>query len=95
MQYRYFYTRFPLRVHLSNSAGGTDPTAPLRIGEMIVRKPFPSMLACFWGDLEMKLYRASYFERFSNVDVSAQHDWMSFNPWDRRQRDTRAQRRRA
>jgi acetoacetyl-CoA synthetase len=117
-QYRYFYTNFPRRVHLSNSAGGTDtatslvaadPCAPLRVGEMqvqalgidvdvldpetgasikasgqpgemVVRKAFPSMPACFWGDEDGALYRASYFERFENVDVWAQHDWISFNP---------------
>jgi acetoacetyl-CoA synthetase len=117
-QYRYFYTHFPPRVHLSNSAGSTDtatsviaadPTSPLHVGEMqtqalgidvdvadpesgasmrdsgmqgemIVRKAFPSMPACFWGDTNNKLYRASYFERFANIDVWAQHDWMSFNP---------------
>lgn len=117
-QYRYFYTHFPPRVHLSNSAGGTDtatsliaadPAGPLRVGEMqiralgidvdvadpetgasirasgqpgemIVRKPFPSMPACFWGDADGALYRSSYFERFSSVDVWAQHDWLSFNP---------------
>jgi acetoacetyl-CoA synthetase len=36
-------------------------------GEMVVRNPFLSMPACFWGDSENKLYRASYFERFDNV----------------------------
>src|SRR2546421_1429191 len=44
-QYRYFYMHFPARVHLSNSAGGTDtatsliaadPAGPLRVGEMQV-----------------------------------------------------------
>ena len=118
-QYRYFYTHFPTRVHLSNSAGGTDtatslvaadPAGPLRIGEMqvpalgiavdvadpssgasivstgapgemVVRATFPSMPACFWGDdAARSLYRASYFERFADVDVWAQHDWMSVNP---------------
>jgi acetoacetyl-CoA synthetase len=32
------------------------------------------------GDPDTKLYRESYFERFSHVDVWAQHDWMCFNP---------------
>ncbi|KAK3639558.1 hypothetical protein LTR56_012343 [Elasticomyces elasticus] len=49
-------------------------------GEMIVRKPFPSMPCYFWGDEGNKKYRESYFERFSNIDVWAQHDWMSCNP---------------
>ena len=117
-QYRWFYRSFPRRVHLANSAGGTDtatslisadPCGPLRIGEMqvqalgmdidvadpesgaslresgmpgemIVRKPFPSMPAFFWGDEGGRIYRAAYFERFADVDVWAQHDWMSFNP---------------
>jgi acetoacetyl-CoA synthetase len=49
---------------------------------MVVRKPFPSMPACFWGDDGGKLYRASYFDRFADVglDVWAQHDWISFSP---------------
>lgn len=51
-------------------------------GEMVVRKAFPSMPACFWGDEDGRLYRSSYFERFASVgvDVWAQHDWLSFNP---------------
>ena len=49
-------------------------------GELIVRKPFPSMPCFFWGDEGNKRYRESYFERFDNVDVWAQHDWMSMNP---------------
>ncbi|KAK3715184.1 hypothetical protein LTR37_007394 [Vermiconidia calcicola] len=51
-------------------------------GEMIVRKPFPSMPCFFWGDEGNKRYRESYFERFAEVglDVWAQHDWMSCNP---------------
>lgn len=49
-------------------------------GEMIVRQPFPSMPCFFWGDKENKKYRESYFERFSKMDVWAQHDWLSSNP---------------
>jgi len=49
-------------------------------GEMIVRKPFPSMPCFFWGDGGGKIYKSSYFERFSNIDVWAQHDWLSWNP---------------
>lgn len=52
-------------------------------GEMVVRKAFPSMPACFWGDdSNNKLYRTSYFDRFADVglDVWAQHDWLSVNP---------------
>jgi acetoacetyl-CoA synthetase len=49
-------------------------------GELVVRKPFPSMPAFFWGDEGGKLYKASYFERFTQVDVWAQHDWVTWNP---------------
>ncbi len=49
-------------------------------GEMIVRKPFPSMPVFFWGDEGNKRYKESYFERFDNIDVWAQHDWLSRNP---------------
>lgn len=117
-QYRWFYKNFPSRVHLTNSAGGTDtatsllaidPAGPVRAGEMqipglgmatdvadpetgesirdtalpgemVVRKPFPSMPAFFWGDDGGKLYKAAYFERFDNVDIWCQHDWLSHNP---------------
>lgn len=49
-------------------------------GEMIIRKPFPSMPCFFWGDEGGKIYKSSYFERFDNIDVWAQHDWLSWNP---------------
>lgn len=49
-------------------------------GEMIIRKPFPSMPCFFWGDEGGKIYKSSYFERFGNIDVWAQHDWLSWNP---------------
>jgi acetoacetyl-CoA synthetase len=49
-------------------------------GEMIIRKPFPSMPCFFWGDTGNRKYKASYFERFDNIDVWAQHDWLSRNP---------------
>ncbi|KAK3674893.1 hypothetical protein LTR78_005237 [Recurvomyces mirabilis] len=49
-------------------------------GEMIIRKPFPSMPCFFWGDKENKKYRESYFERYTHIDVWAQHDWLSCNP---------------
>ena len=49
-------------------------------GEMIVRQPYPSMPCFFWGDERGKKYRESYFERFDNIDVWAQHDWLSCNP---------------
>ncbi|GAB7358355.1 hypothetical protein MBLNU230_g2426t1 [Neophaeotheca triangularis] len=46
-------------------------------GEMVIRKPYPSMPCFFWGDKDGSLYRSSYFERFADVDVWAQHDWLS------------------
>lgn len=52
-------------------------------GEMVIRKPFPSMPCFFWGDTpDNRKYKASYFERFSDLglDVWAQHDWLSRNP---------------
>lgn len=48
-------------------------------GELVVRKAFPSMPCYFWGDEGNKRYRESYFERFDNIDVWAQHDWLSCN----------------
>lgn len=49
-------------------------------GELVCRTPFPSMPIYFWGDEGGKKYRESYFERFENLDVWAQHDWIQFNP---------------
>ncbi|KAJ5620179.1 acetoacetate-CoA ligase [Penicillium lagena] len=49
-------------------------------GEMVVKKPFPSMPCFFWGDSNGKLYKSAYFERFENIDVWAQHDWLRKNP---------------
>ncbi|KAK5113664.1 hypothetical protein LTR62_003291 [Meristemomyces frigidus] len=63
-----------------------DPTTGASIlhsgeaGEMIIRKPFPSMPCFFWGDEGNTKYRESYFERFADIDVWAQHDWLSCNP---------------
>ncbi|KXT04662.1 hypothetical protein AC578_2121 [Pseudocercospora eumusae] len=116
-QYRWFYRSFPSRVHLCNTAGGTDtatsliaadPAGPVYAGEMqifalgmdvdvahpetgqsilesgdagemIVRRPFPSMPCFFWGDEGGAKYRESYFSRFDNIDVWAQHDWLQYN----------------
>jgi acetoacetyl-CoA synthetase len=49
-------------------------------GEMVLQKPFPSMPCFFWGDRDGKIYHAAYFERYDNLDVWAQHDWLSKNP---------------
>lgn len=50
-------------------------------GEMVVRLPFPSMPCFFWGDHDGSRYRSSYFERFDNIDVWAQHDWLQKMPF--------------
>ncbi|RJE22876.1 acetoacetyl-CoA synthase [Aspergillus sclerotialis] len=49
-------------------------------GEMVVKKPYPSMPCFFWGDSDGKLYKSAYFEHFENIDVWAQHDWLRQNP---------------
>jgi acetoacetyl-CoA synthetase len=49
-------------------------------GELICRTPFPSMPIYFWGDENGKKYHEAYFERFENLKVWAQHDWIQFNP---------------
>jgi len=36
-------------------------------GELICKKPFPSMPVKFWNDNEDKKYRSSYFEKYKNV----------------------------
>lgn len=50
-------------------------------GELVCHKPFPSMPSGFWGDPENRMYKESYFERYSDdIDVWAQHDFTQFNP---------------
>jgi acetoacetyl-CoA synthetase len=36
-------------------------------GELVCKKPFPSMPLYFWGDSSGEKYRSAYFERFPNV----------------------------
>jgi len=36
-------------------------------GELVCKKPFPSMPVKFWNDDEDKKYKSSYFERYKNV----------------------------
>ena len=67
-------------VDIADPATGMSITSTGEAGEMIVRKPFPSMPCFFWGDAGNKIYKSSYFERFENIDVWAQHDWLSCNP---------------
>lgn len=49
-------------------------------GELVIRKPFPSMPCFFWGDTDGKIYHDAYYSRFPDIDVWAQHDWLSRNP---------------
>jgi acetoacetyl-CoA synthetase len=37
------------------------------LGEMVIRKPMPSMPVFFWNDPGMKRYRSSYFEQYPGV----------------------------
>ena len=36
-------------------------------GELVVKKPFPSMPIKFWGDKDGKKYHQAYFEKFKNI----------------------------
>jgi acetoacetyl-CoA synthetase len=67
-------------VDILDSETGESIMETGRAGEMVIRKPFPSMPCFFWGDHDGSLYRSSYFERFENLDVWAQHDWLQRNP---------------
>jgi len=46
-------------------------------GELVVRKPMPSMPVRFWGDDGDERYRASYFEMYPGVWRHG--DWISFD----------------
>lgn len=37
------------------------------VGELVITKPLPSMPLFFWGDSEMKRYRAAYFDKYPGV----------------------------
>ena len=47
----------------------SDDGTPLvdRVGELVVKSPFPSMPVRFWNDTDDKRYRESYFEGFPGV----------------------------
>lgn len=47
----------------------SEEGAPLATGrgELVCKKPFPSMPVMFWNDADGKKYRAAYFERFPGV----------------------------
>lgn len=49
-------------------------------GELVCRKPFPSMPLRFWNDPEGKRYHAAYFERFPGVWCHG--DWAEITPAD-------------
>jgi len=36
-------------------------------GELVCKKPFPSMPVKFWNDKDDKKYRSSYFEKYANI----------------------------
>lgn len=67
-------------VDIAHPQTGISILASGEAGEMVIRKPFPSMPCFFWGDTNGSKYKASYFERFTNVDVWAQHDWLQYDP---------------
>ncbi|KAF2208662.1 hypothetical protein CERZMDRAFT_87476 [Cercospora zeae-maydis SCOH1-5] len=67
-------------VDILDPATGTSIADTGEAGEMVIRKPFPSMPCFFWGDTDGKLYHDAYYSRFPDMDVWAQHDWLSRNP---------------
>ena len=67
-------------VDIADPATGESILHTGEAGEMIVRKPYPSMPVFFWGDTAGRKYKEAYFERFAHMDVWAQHDWLSCNP---------------
>ena len=53
-----------MAVDVADDAGAHMPAGK---GELVCRKPFPSMPVMFWNDADGAKYRAAYFERFDNV----------------------------
>ena len=49
-----------------------------KIGDLICRKPFPSMPVCFWKDKDNLLYKQAYFTACPGVWHHG--DWVQFNP---------------
>lgn len=49
-----------------------------RMGDLICRKPFPSMPVCFWKDNDNLLYKQAYF--IACPGVWHHGDWVQFNP---------------
>ncbi|KAL6241733.1 hypothetical protein RBB50_011266 [Rhinocladiella similis] len=67
-------------VDILDPASGVSIAETGEAGEMVIRRPFPSMPCCFWGDTDNKIYHDAYFSRFPDLDFWAQHDWLSQNP---------------
>lgn len=47
------------------------------VGELVIRKPMPSMPVYFWNDEQHIKYRESYFDKFPNV--WSHGDWIKIN----------------
>ncbi|KJF61491.1 acetoacetate-CoA ligase [Coccidioides immitis RS] len=69
-----------MNVYVADANSGEDITRTGKSGELVCPTPFPSMPVFLWGDKNNKKYKSSYFERFDNICVWAQHDWISVNP---------------
>ncbi len=48
------------------------------LGELVITEPMPTMPVKFWGDDDMKRYRATYFEQYPGVMRFG--DWVRFTP---------------
>lgn len=47
------------------------------VGELVIRKPMPSMPIYFWNDVNNEKYHESYFDKFPNV--WSHGDWIKIN----------------
>ena len=47
------------------------------VGELVIKKPMPSMPVCFWGDQHHEKYRESYF--LDRKGLWSHGDWISIN----------------
>src|SRR3954454_23589194 len=47
------------------------------LGELVIRRPMPSMPVSFWGDDDGSRYRAAYFDSYPGV--WRQGDWVRFS----------------
>ena len=46
-------------------------------GELVCKKPFPSMPCVFWGDVANKKYMEAYFERFPTTTTTISKNWIT------------------